>query len=92
MQSLLTRFERVPGFASKRERNVWFASSVAAIALGVWFVATLLRFHGEPAHFELAPSSMIPAFWFVAALGFCLGGGVGASLGIYRLKNTTINL
>ncbi len=79
----------VPGFTTTRERNVWFAGSVAAIALGMWFIATLLRFYSDPEQFDLAETSKIPAFWLVAAAGFSVGGVVGAYLGIGRLKNKT---
>lgn len=91
MQSLLNHLKCIPGFASNRERNVWFVGSFAALALGLWFVVTLLRFHSDPTPFELAPTSKIPSFWLVAAFGLCAGGWVVSFLGYYRLKNTTIN-
>lgn len=89
MQALLTHLKRIPKFATKRERNVWFCSCVAALALGGWFFASMLRFHSDPASFTLAPTSMIPLFWFVAAVGLAVGGGVGLYLGLCRLERKT---
>lgn len=89
MTTLAKHLKIIPKFASKSERNVWFGSSGAAMLLGIWFAVTLFRFLSDPSPFELGPTSRIPAFWLLAAIGFCLGGGTGAYLGLCRLKRTS---
>lgn len=88
MTPISTHLKSIPGFASGRERNLWFVASVLALLVGLWFSVAWIRFQIDPAIFDLSPTSKIPYGWLIGAMGFVLGGGIGVYLGFHRLNNT----
>lgn len=76
--------EDLPAFVSRKECVTWFVVSALSLALGVWFVATCVFFYRNPEPYGLGTSSMIPAFWTLAAIMLTLAGFTGMWLGKQR--------
>lgn len=88
LKHFAVHLRRIPGFASKRERDAWFVASVLALSFGMWLAVTWLRFLMDPVAYAINPKSVIQYGWLIGAIGFGGGGFIGLCLWPYRWKNT----